>query len=163
MLIMNKLILGAAVAAALTFASVSAVAAPSVLATVDKQGGISLEFVADAANPVSAFDIKIPLNAAAAKASVPEECLKAPRGFTALCNVHEGMFKAVVYTTNPDRALPSGSLGYIKLPAGAVSLAKSGEVQGVIVGAYNGHSMAVTAEVLTTSGLEPSRESLQTR
>ena len=121
-------------------------AAPSLIASTDAKGGVTLEFVADSAAPVNAVLIELPL---VIKAKVSEQCIKAPSGFAALCNVDNQVFKALVYSTNPDAAIPSAMLGRVELPAGAVSLAKSGELDGLKMSGSDSAAASVVGEVLS--------------
>ncbi len=149
-------------ATALLTLSGAASAAPSLIASVDRSGGVSFEFVADKAQPVAAFNIELPLKASKTRIMVPEQCLSAPMGFTALCNVDNNVFKAVVFSTNPDAAAPSAALGRVVLPAGAVSMLKSGEVSGLKLNAADSAAKIVVGEVLSeTASVErtaPSRQ-----
>ncbi|MCK7593825.1 hypothetical protein [Pseudomarimonas salicorniae] len=150
--------------AALSAFSAGAMAQSSLLAEYDAKGGVNFEFVSDASSAVSSLQIELPLREAAKGAKVPEECLQAPRGFAALCNIDGLTFKAVVYSTNPDAALPSTKLGRIQLPAGALSVAKSGEVEGLVLKAYDGMAKSVPSEVLSApKGADSARRSQQER
>jgi hypothetical protein len=139
------------VSIALAAASLPAAAAPSLIATMDGRGGLNLEFVADAANPVAAFNIELPLRKQKAMFTVSEECIAAPKGFSALCNIDNGVFKAIIFSTNPNAVIPSSKLGRVQLPAGSVSIAKSGELEGLKLSAANGKADAVQGEVLSES------------
>lgn len=133
----------------LTLAPMVALADPGLIATADGKGGVVFEFVADPANPVTALGIHLNLGPEAAKGKVAEECFKAPKGFSALCNIDGQMFKAVVYSANPNAAMPTGTLGHVTFPAGALTYAKSGELTGLKVSAVNGEAAAVQSEVLS--------------
>lgn len=123
-------------------------AAPSLIASTDAKGGVTLEFVADSAAPVNAVLIELPL-VSKARVKVSEQCIKAPSGFAALCNVDNQVFKALVYSTNPDAAIPSAMLGRVELPAGAISLAKSGELDGLKMSGSDSAAAPVVGEVLS--------------
>lgn len=146
-------------AIALLAASTSAFAAPTLIATSDGKGGVNFEFVADASQPVTAFNIEMPLTQAKGKTpvTVSESCFTAPSGFSALCNVDNGVFKAIVYTSNPSAAMPSASLGRVQFPAGVVTMAKSGEINGLKLIFADGQANAKSGEVLSESaGLDRS-------
>lgn len=128
-----------------------AAAAPAVVAEADGKGGVTFEFVADGASGVSVVDIRLPLQESAKGARVPEQCLTPPPGFSALCNIDGLTFKAVIYGGSPDAAMPSVRLGRIQLPAGAISLAKSGEIEGFSAAAFDGMAKSVSSEVLSAS------------
>ena len=150
-------------AALLAGLSSTAFAQSSLLAEYDNKGGVTFEFVADGAS-VAAMGIELPLGEAAKGVKVSENCLATPRGFASLCNVDGLTFKAVVYSTNPDAALPSGSLGRVQFPNGAISLAKSGEIQGLTLKTYDGMAKAVPSEVLSApKGADSQRRSQQER
>jgi len=140
-------------ALALLAASSSAFADPSLIATADDKGGVNFEFVADGAQPVMAFNIEMPLavNKAKGQVTVPESCLSAPAGFTALCNVDNGVFKAIVYTGKVDGAMPSASLGRVQFPVGTVAMAKSGEINGLKLLVADAQANTKAGEVLSES------------
>ncbi len=133
----------------------AAFAAPAVVAEADSKNGVSFEYVADPANPISVLDIRLPLNEVAKGATVPERCFTPPAGFSALCNIDGLTFKAVIYGGSADASMPSVSLGRIQLPAGALSIAKSGEIAGFTANAFDGMAKSVSSEVLSASEARP--------
>lgn len=128
----------------------AAIAAPSVVAEHQANGRVSFEFIADSSAPVAAFSFSVPLRNPE-QAKVAEECLTAPPRFALLCNVHEGQLKVIVFSTNPDAAVPSANLGSVLLPSGSLSLAKSGEIEGFSVDAYDALANKVASEVLSVA------------
>lgn len=151
-------------AAAAFVASGAAMASPSLVAEHRSDGTVGFEFIADSASPVAAFSFSVPLrNAEGFK--VGEQCLQAPARFSLLCNVHEGQLKVIVFSLSPDAVVPSSNLGGVKLPAGSVVLAKSGEIEGLALEAYDSLAAKVDSEVLstTTSRVENGRAVNQER
>lgn len=145
----------------LTVCSTAVLADPSLLAEYDDKGGVSFSFVADPGSAIAALQIELPLRASQKGARVPELCLQPPKGFSALCNVDGEVFKAVVYSTNPDAAMPSASLGRVQFPAGALSIAKSGEVEGLVLKTFDGMAKSMPSEVLSAperAGRRPGAE-----
>lgn len=139
-------------ALALLATSASAFADPTLIATSDTKGGVSFEFVADASEPVAAFNIELPLLVKSKQlVTVSESCFTAPAGFTAICNVDNGVFKAIVYTTKLDGAMPSASLGRVQFPVGVVSAAKSGEIDGLKLLVADSQATTKAGEVLSES------------
>lgn len=150
----NALISCTALAVAFAFSG-GAAAAPAVVAEADAKNGVSFEYVADPANPISVLDIRLPLNESAKGATVPERCFTPPAGFAALCNIDGLTFKAVIYGGSADASMPSVRLGRIQLPAGALSIAKSGEIAGFTANAFDGMAKGVPSEVLSASEAGP--------
>lgn len=140
----------------------TAAAAPSLIASVDSNRGVTFEFVADKSSPVAAFTIVLPLTPSKQRATVAENCLKAPQGFSALCNIDNNVFKAIVYSPSPDAVIPSGTLGRVVLPPGAVTMLKSGEISGLKLDAADSAAKSVIGEVLseaaTTGRTAPTRQ-----
>lgn len=150
--------------AAALLASGAVVAAPSLVAEHRPDGSIGFEFIADGASPVAAFSFNVPLRNAS-KFKVGELCLNAPPRFSLLCNVDQGQLKVIVFSTNPDAVIPSSNLGSVKVPVGSVVLAKSGEIEGLSLEAYDGLATKVASEVLSISqtGAESARSTNQER
>lgn len=138
-------------ALALLAASTSAFADPTLIASSDNKGGVNFEFVADASQPVTAFNIEMPLAKGKTPVTVSENCLTAPAGFSALCNVDNGVFKAIVYTGSATASMPSASLGRVQFPAGVVNMAKSGEINGLKLVFGDSQANAKSGEVLSES------------
>jgi hypothetical protein len=139
-------------AALCTVFSAGVTAAPTLIATADATSGnrtsVQFEFVADSANPTPSVMIELPLDAKAAKGvRLAENCFEAPMGFSALCNIDNTVFKAIIYTTNPNAALPSHVLGTVALPG--LRTTETGEIEGLRLTFADSSTQSVVGEVLS--------------
>lgn len=126
-------------AATLALFPVLAFSQPSLVVTPKLQGNqltVSTEFLADPANPVAALIYEVKMDTAGrgySKAAInTSSCVSGlPAGFSGLCNpaTKDGAVRVVIYSSDPTKGLPSGTIGQFTLPASAVKLAREGEIE----------------------------------